>query len=76
MRHTDAHAYDQISYSVQYRWGQQVIELRSWHGNEIVMDAGYGTGLLTRDLAKKVPSGKDRASYVGSTAKDSFGIFI
>jgi trans-aconitate 2-methyltransferase len=62
----DAHAYDQISYSVQYRWGQQVIKLRSWHGNEIVMDAGCGTGLLTRDLAKKVPSGKVYAVDIDS----------
>jgi len=59
----DAQTYDQISCLVQYRWGQQVIELRSWHGNEIVMDAGCGTGLLTRDLAKKVPSGRVYASF-------------
>lgn len=62
----DAQAYDQISYLVQYRWGQQVIELRSWPGNEIVMDAGCGTGLLTRDLAKKVPSGKVYAVDIDS----------
>jgi trans-aconitate 2-methyltransferase len=62
----DAHAYDQISYPVQYRWGQQVIELRSWYGNEIVMDAGCGTGLLTRDLAKKVPHGKVYAVDIDS----------
>ena len=62
----DAQTYDQISCLVQYRWGQQVIELRSWHGNEIVMDAGCGTGLLTRDLAKKVPSGKVYAVDIDS----------
>ena len=62
----DAHAYDQVSYLVQYRWGQQVIELRRWHGNEIVMDAGCGTGLLTIDLAKKVPSGKVYAVDIDS----------
>jgi trans-aconitate 2-methyltransferase len=62
----DAHVYDQISYPVQYRWGQQVIEWRSWNGNEIVMDAGCGTGLLTRDLAKKVPNGKVYAVDIDS----------
>jgi trans-aconitate 2-methyltransferase len=54
----DAHAYDQVSCLVQYRWGQQVLEWRKWYGNEIVMDAGCGTGLLTKELAKKVPRGK------------------
>lgn len=54
----DARAYDQVSYLVQYTWGQQVLEWRKWHGDEIVMDAGYGSGLLTKELAKKVPRGK------------------
>jgi trans-aconitate methyltransferase len=54
----DARTYDQVSYLVQYRWGQQVLEWRKWHGNEIVMDAGCGSGLLTKQLAKKVPRGK------------------
>ena len=49
----DAHAYDQVTYLVQYRWGQQVLEWRKWLGNEIVMDAGCGSGLLTKQLAKK-----------------------
>jgi trans-aconitate 2-methyltransferase len=62
----DAHAYDQISYPVQYRWGQQVIEWRRWNGNEVVMDAGCGTGLLTRELAKKVPRGKVYAVDIDS----------
>ena len=49
----DARTYDQVSYLVQYRWGQQVLEWRKWRGNEIVMDAGCGSGLLTKQLAKK-----------------------
>jgi len=44
----DAHEYDQVSNLVQYRWGQQVIELLNWHGNETARDTGCGTGLLTR----------------------------
>jgi trans-aconitate methyltransferase len=55
--HWDARTYDQVSRLVQYRWGKQVIELRKWRGNEIVMDAGCGSGLLTKQLAKKVPRG-------------------
>jgi trans-aconitate 2-methyltransferase len=54
----DARTYDQVSYLVQYKWGQQVLEWRKWHRNEIVMDAGCGSGLLTKQLAKKVPRGK------------------
>jgi SAM-dependent methyltransferase len=54
----DARTYDQVSRLVQYRWGQQVIKWRKWHGDEIVMDAGCGSGLLTKQLAKQVPRGK------------------
>lgn len=54
----DAHTYDQVSRLVQYRWGQGVLEWRNWNGNEIVMDAGCGSGLLTKLLAHKIPKGK------------------
>ncbi|MGN6632190.1 MAG: class I SAM-dependent methyltransferase [Nitrososphaeraceae archaeon] len=54
----DACTYDQVSRLIQYRWGQQVIKRRQWRGNEIVMDAGCGTGLLTKQLTKQVPRGK------------------
>jgi trans-aconitate 2-methyltransferase len=62
----DACTYDQVSYLVQYKWGQQVLEWRKWHGNEIVMDAGCGSGLLTKQLAKKVPRGKVYAIDIDS----------
>ena len=54
----DAQTYDQVSRLVQYRWGQQILEWRKWNGNETVMDAGCGTGLLTKLLAQRVPRGK------------------
>lgn len=54
----DAQTYDQVSRLVQYRWGQEVLEWRNWKGDETVMDAGCGSGLLTRLLALKVPKGK------------------
>lgn len=54
----DAKTYDEVSQLVQYRWGQQILEWRKWSGNEIVMDAGCGSGLLTKLLAQKVPRGK------------------
>ena len=54
----DAQAYDKISSNVQLRWGQALLEKRKWLVNEIVMDAGAGSGNLTRVLADKVPKGQ------------------
>jgi trans-aconitate 2-methyltransferase len=62
----DARTYDQVSYLVQYKWGQQVFEWRKWYGNKIVIDAGCGSGLLTKQLAKKVPRGKVYAIDIDS----------
>ena len=62
----DAYTYDQVSRLVQYRWGQQVIKWRKWCGDEIVMDAGCGSGLLTKQLAKKVPRGRVYAVDIDS----------
>ena len=62
----DARTYDQVSRLVQYRWGQQVVKWRKWLGNEIVMDAGCGSGLLTKQLAKQVPRGKVYAVDIDS----------
>lgn len=45
--------YHDIS-TVQEKWGQDVIRREKWIGNEIVMDAGCGTGRVTRILAQKV----------------------
>ncbi len=43
-----------------------MLEWRKWHGDEIVMDAGCGSGLLTRQLAKRVPRGKVYAVDIDS----------
>ncbi|HEX7034094.1 MAG TPA: class I SAM-dependent methyltransferase, partial [Nitrososphaera sp.] len=37
--------------------GRKLLESRAWAGNEIVMDAGAGSGNLTRVLVEKVPNG-------------------
>ena len=56
----DARTYDKVSSNVQLEWGQKLLEKkrRRWTGNEIVMDAGSGSGNLTKILADKVPNGK------------------
>lgn len=62
----DARTYDQVSRLVQYKWGQRVINWRKWCENEIIMDAGCGSGLLTKQLAKQVPRGKVYAVDIDS----------
>ncbi len=53
----DAITYDRIS-DAQESWGQEIIEYRKWKGNEIVLDAGCGSGRTTKILSFKVPQGK------------------
>src|SRR5919201_4642686 len=53
----DAKTYDKVSSNVQSEWGRKLLEKRRWVGNEIVMDAGAGSGNLTKILADKVPQG-------------------
>src|ERR671925_1656695 len=54
----DARTYDKVSSNVQLEWGRKLLEKRQWIGNEIVMDAGAGSGNLTKILADKVPQGQ------------------
>jgi trans-aconitate 2-methyltransferase len=53
----DAKTYDNISGTIQ-SWGLEILEYRNWKGNEIVVDAGCGSGRLTKMLSIKVPFGK------------------
>ena len=53
----DATTYDHIS-DAQESWGHEIIEYRKWQGNEIVLDAGCGSGRLTKILSIKVSQGK------------------
>ncbi|MDQ3903677.1 MAG: methyltransferase domain-containing protein, partial [Thermoproteota archaeon] len=46
-----------VSNDVQLQWGRKLLERRRWKGDEIVMDAGAGSGNLTKILADKVPQG-------------------
>ena len=55
--HWDAETYEKVSV-VQLTWGQRVIRRRKWSGNEIVMDAGAGSGALARILSSILPDGR------------------
>lgn len=52
----DAQTYDKVS-SVQEGWGLGVLQRRKWKGDEVVLDAGCGSGKPTRALAARVPKG-------------------
>jgi len=54
----DARTYNKVSSNVQLEWGRKLFAKRRWNGNEIVMDAGAGSGNLTKILADRVPNGQ------------------
>jgi trans-aconitate 2-methyltransferase len=53
----DAERYHNIS-NIQEQWGRNLIFRREWNGNEIVIDAGCRTGMVTKLLAEKVSGGE------------------
>ena len=55
-REWDARAYHTVS-EPQFEWGKRVLSTLELRGNEVVMDAGCGTGRLTTLLAERIPDG-------------------
>jgi trans-aconitate 2-methyltransferase len=53
----DAASYHRLS-APQFFWGRQVLERLPLGGDEIVMDAGCGTGRLTAGLLERLPRGR------------------
>ena len=53
----DASTYDHISQVIE-SWGLEILEYRKWKGDEIVLDAGCGSGTLTKILSDLVPHGR------------------
>jgi trans-aconitate methyltransferase len=53
----NASAYDDLS-DPMFEWGMEVMSTLDLKGNERVLDAGCGSGRLTEELAKRLPSGQ------------------
>jgi trans-aconitate 2-methyltransferase len=53
----DADAYHQLS-DPQFAWGKRLLETLELRGDEVVLDAGCGTGRLTRLLLERLPHGR------------------
>jgi trans-aconitate 2-methyltransferase len=52
----DAETYDAVS-DPQFSWGMEVLERLELRGDEIVLDAGCGSGRVTEELVKRLPDG-------------------
>jgi trans-aconitate 2-methyltransferase len=56
-RDWDAPTYDAVA-APQERWGRRVVERARLAGDELVLDAGCGTGRVTEALAEHLPQGR------------------
>jgi trans-aconitate 2-methyltransferase len=56
-REWDATAYHRLS-APQVSWGKKVLSKLNLRGNELLMDAGCGTGRLTAELVHDLPNGR------------------
>jgi len=55
-REWDAETYDEVS-DPQFEWGMEVLERLELRGDEVVVDAGCGSGRVTEELVKRLPDG-------------------
>ena len=56
-RDWDAETYDRVS-DPQFEWGMEVLDRLELAGDEVVLDAGCGTGRVTAELLKRLPDGR------------------
>jgi trans-aconitate 2-methyltransferase len=56
-REWDAEVYDRLA-DPQFEWAQEVLERLSLRGDESVLDAGCGSGRVTRLLIERLPQGR------------------
>ena len=53
----DAASYHQVA-APHPAWGASVLERLELRGDEVVLDAGCGSGRVTADLLQRLPSGR------------------
>ena len=72
----DANTYDIVS-NAQEEWAKFIIKQRKWSGNEAVIDAGCGSGRITKMLTQLVRDGKiyavDNDPNMIKKAKENLG---
>ena len=75
-RDWDAATYDRIS-APQQRWAAEQLDRLKLSGDEVVLDAGCGSGKITLELAQRVPRGSvyavDAAPSMVKHAKQALG---
>ena len=71
----NAAVYHQVS-SPQISWGKKVMARISLRGDETILDAGCGTGRLTRDLLEALPRGRVVALDVSQNMIDAARAYL
>jgi len=75
-RDWDAATYDRVS-DPQFEWGLEVLERLPLRGDETVLDAGCGSGRVTRALLERLPHGRviavDAAPAMVAVAREALG---
>jgi trans-aconitate 2-methyltransferase len=56
-REWDADTYDEVS-DPQFEWGTEVLGRLDLNGDEVVLDAGCGSGRVSAELVKRLPAGR------------------
>jgi trans-aconitate 2-methyltransferase len=75
-RDWDAASYDRVS-DVQFAWALEQLERTTFRGDEVVLDAGCGSGRVTAELLRRVPEGRvygvDVAPSMVEHAREALG---
>lgn len=75
-REWDAATYDEVS-DPQFEWGMEVLERLELRGDEVVVDAGCGSGRVTEQLIERLPDGRviavDGSEAMVEKAKERLG---
>ncbi|HSJ17631.1 MAG TPA: methyltransferase domain-containing protein, partial [Solirubrobacterales bacterium] len=75
-RDWDAEVYHRVS-DPQFEWAKEVLARLDLRGDELVLDAGCGSGRVTALLAERVPDGRvigiDASESMVAKARETLG---